>query len=402
MCVKTAGVSGRSLFYSNPHSPKPPYENTGSICKKERFLYLWVYTSIFCSMAIARTTSTVLLIIAGVFILVITKDYLIPLVLAMLIWYIIREVREFLQKSRFIRNRLPMWVQNTLSFLLIVLIVGIVADMLGDSARKFSNVWPSYEANLQQLNNSAREMLGIDLMETLSTRAGDLELEQFISPVINSLSSVLGDFFLVIIYCVFLLLEESVFRKKFHLVFKSEDRYEKVAEILRQIDYSFGKYISLKTLVSVMTGVLSYIVLALVGIDSPVLWSFIIFLLNFIPSIGSLIGTLFPTLITLLQFGEVMPAVWILLGVGTIQVIIGNVVEPRIMGNSLNISPLVVIVSLIAWGAIWGVVGMVLSVPIMVMLIIIFAQFPDTYGAAVLLSDSGDLSEMERAMREHA
>ena len=346
-------------------------------------------------MAIARTTYIVLLIIAIVFILIITKAYLIPLVLALLVWYIIREVREFLNRSKLIREKFPVWVQNTLSFLIIVLLLVVASDLIGYSARQFSTVIPSYQANLEKLNKSVEETYDINLISTLNDRALEMDFQQFISPIVNSLSSILGDFFMVILYCVFLLLEESVFRKKFHLMFKSETQYQQVADILNQIDYSFGKYISLKTLVSVLTGVLSYIVLLIIGVDSPVLWAFIIFLLNFIPSIGSLIGTIFPVIIALLQFGTFMPALYVLIGVGVIQVVIGNVVEPQIMGDSLNISPFVVIVSLIAWGAIWGIVGMVLSVPIMVMLIIIFAQFPGTQSVAVLLSETGNVKKAE-------
>ncbi|MEO0874547.1 MAG: AI-2E family transporter, partial [Bacteroidota bacterium] len=110
-----------------------------------------------------------------------------------------------------------------------------------------------------------------------------------------------------------------------------------------------------------------------------------------IPSIGSLIATTFPAIIAILQTGEFMPGLWVLLGVGIIQVIVGNFIEPRLMGNSLNISPLVVILSLIAWGAIWGVIGMVLSVPIMVMLIIVCARFESTRNIAIILSENGQI-----------
>jgi len=342
-------------------------------------------------MSASRTLNILLIIITVVFILVMTKAYLIPFVLALLVWYIIREVREFLQRAPFIKKYFPVWLQNTLAFILIAITIGLTIELLENSARKFSRVIPTYEANIQQLNNSVKEALNVDVMQTLSDRAMDLNFEQFISPIVNSLSSLLGDFFMIILYCVFLLLEETTFRKKLPMVFGSSKRFEKVNHILQEIDYSFGKYISLKTLVSILTGVLSYIILLIIGIDSPVLWAFIIFLLNYIPSIGSLIGTLFPVFIAMLQYGEFLPGLYVLLGVGTVQVLVGNVLEPRIMGNSLNISPLVVIISLIGWGAIWGIVGMVLSVPIMVMLIIIFAQFPSTEPIALLLSENGEL-----------
>ena len=342
-------------------------------------------------MSGSRTLNVLLILIAVVFILVMTKSFLIPFVLALLIWYIIREVREFLRKNSFIRTRLPIWLQNTLAFLLISLTILGAVDLLENSARNFSQVIPTYRTNIEALNEVVKDRFDYDVLQQLSERAGDLDFEEYITPIINNLSSLLGDFFMIILYCIFILLEESTFRKKLPLMFANNQQYSRIMGVLEEIDVTFGKYISLKTFVSLLTGLLSYVVLLIIGVDSPILWAFIIFLLNYIPSIGSLIGTLFPVVVAILQFGEFLPGLYVLVGVGIIQVVIGNVVEPRIMGNSLNISPLVVIVSLIAWGAIWGIVGMVLSVPIMVMLIIIFAQFPSTKDIAILLSDTGEL-----------
>jgi predicted PurR-regulated permease PerM len=140
-----------------------------------------------------------------------------------------------------------------------------------------------------------------------------------------------------------------------------------------------------------LTGFLSYIVLLVLGVHSPILWAILIFLLNYIPSIGSLIATTFPAIFAMLQFGDLSSGIWVLVSVGTIQLVVGNFIEPKIMGNSLNISPLVVLVALIVWGAIWGIVGMLLSVPITVMMIIIMAQFENTKSLAILLSATGEL-----------
>ena len=126
---------------------------------------------------------------------------------------------------------------------------------------------------------------------------------------------------------------------------------------------------------------------------SPVFWAFLIFLLNFIPTIGSLIATTFPAVFALLQFGEFSYLVMVLVFVGLIQVAVGNVLEPKLMGNSLNISPLVAILSLTFWGAIWGVTGMFLSVPITVILVIIFSHFESTRPVAIMLSEKGKVGD---------
>jgi len=338
-----------------------------------------------------RTANVLFILIATVFILIVTKRYLIPLILAVIIWFLIRELRFFLRKSSFIKQRLPVWLQNILVFGLIFLVLGFTTKLVSNSIRKFSKVIPQYQANIQQIYRQIEDMTGYGVINWLGDYSKEIDVSQAIQPIFNSLTSILGDGFIIIIYCAFLLLEEATFPKKLKLMFKDQRSYEQFIELLETVDTSFGSYFAIKTLMSVLTGVLSYIVLSLLGIDSPVLWAFIIFLLNYIPSIGSLIATSFPIIIAILQFGDLLPGLWVLVGVGSIQILVGNIIEPRVMGNSLNISPLVVIISLFSWGAIWGILGMILSVPIMVMLIFIFAQFPSTRGVAVMLSRDGEL-----------
>ena len=136
---------------------------------------------------------------------------------------------------------------------------------------------------------------------------------------------------------------------------------------------------------------MSYGVLTLVGVDFALFWAFLIFLLNYIPTIGSIVATAFPALLTLVQFDGFTPFFIVLIGVLAIQVAIGSFLEPRLLGNTLNISPLVVILALALWGLLWGVVGMLLCVPITIILIIIFAQFPPTRPIAVFLSRNGEV-----------
>ena len=118
-------------------------------------------------------------------------------------------------------------------------------------------------------------------------------------------------------------------------------------------------------------------------------------ILNFIPTIGSLIATVFPAIFALLQFGQFKEGLLILGIVGSIQLVVCNFVEPKLMGNSLNISPLVVLLTLAIWGVMWGITGMLLSVPVTVILIIIMAEFPATRPFAVLLSQNGEVNTEE-------
>ena len=196
---------------------------------------------------------------------------------------------------------------------------------------------------------------------------------------------------MVLLYAIFIVSEETSFGNKLKKLFSSTEELENATTILQKINKSISDYIGLKTLDSLLTGLIGYIFLAIMGVDAPFFWALLMFLLNYIPTIGSLIATIFPALFSLIQFGEFTPFLIILIGLGILEWFIGNVLEPKIMGDSLNISHLVTIIALVVWGQIWGITGMLLSVPITVVMIIICAQFKSTKAFAILLSKNGEI-----------
>jgi len=207
----------------------------------------------------------------------------------------------------------------------------------------------------------------------------------------NSISEIFADAFLVLLYTVFLMLEDAMIPLKLKAMISDTDKHQNALALIKKISKSINEYVMLKTVVSLITATVSYIVMLIIGIDFAFFWAFLIFVLNYIPTIGSLVATLFPALIALFQFGEISSFFIVLGCIGAIQVVVGNFIEPKIMGSSLNVSPLVVLISLAFWGSIWGIVGMVLSVPITVILIILFAQFQTTRNIAILLSGNGNV-----------
>ncbi|MEM1003508.1 MAG: AI-2E family transporter, partial [Bacteroidota bacterium] len=190
---------------------------------------------------------------------------------------------------------------------------------------------------------------------------------------------------------VFLFSEEASLSEKIKKLFDSTEKYEKVSAILSRINDTFSDYIRLKTYLSLLTGFVGYVFLSVMGVDAAFFWAFLMFALNYIPTVGSLIATLFPAFFSLIQFGDVKPFVIILVGLGIVEWFIGNVLEPKLMGKSLNLSPLVTILALVIWGQIWGITGMLLSTPITVVMLIVFSQFSSTRGVAILLSENGDV-----------
>ncbi len=319
------------------------------------------------------------------------QQLLIPFVLALLLWFIMRELKTFLDKVPFIKN-FPSWFKTILSSITIVFVFVVIFDIILININELSHSYSKYQVNVDMIVQKINETFNMNIMETISSHSGDINFGQVLSAIFSSFTDLIGNAFMIIIYSLFILLEESNFGPKLRAIFSDNHQYERLTIIFKKIERSISSYFRLKAFVSLVTGGLSYLVLRFIGVDSPEFWAFLIFILNFIPTIGSLIGTVFPAVFCLLQFGEFWPCILVLLTVGAVQLIVGNILEPRLMGSSMNISPLVTILSLSLWGALWGVIGMILSVPITVVLIIIFSQFESTRTYAILLSEKGQLS----------
>jgi predicted PurR-regulated permease PerM len=340
-------------------------------------------------MPISKIAYTLISFLAAIIILSYGKNLIMPFILALFIWLLIKEIKNGMNKIGFVRRKFPSWLLSVIASVFMFLVLGFVTELLVYNIKALSHSSATYTANLDKMANMLNDTFNINLRSLLGDYATDLDFASILTTVVNSLTDILGNAFLIALYVLFLLIEESVFSVKLKAIFPESDRFDRVDGIIREIENAVTDYIGLKTLVSLVTGVLSYIVLLILGVDSPVFWAFLIFLLNFIPTIGSLIATLFPAIYALLQFGELTPFILVLSLVGLVQVIVGNILEPKIMGNALNISSLVAILSLSFWGWLWGITGMILSIPITVMIVIVFAQFPSTRPIAILLSGKG-------------
>ncbi len=342
-------------------------------------------------MKALRITNSIIISFAIVVIFIYGKDLILPFVVALIFWFLIKEIRDLINKIPFFNQKIPNIILNLIGFATIFAIIGGVAKILSVNIQQLSSQLPAYQNNIVKVTNALNTTFNIDIVSSAKDILGEYEYTKILSRLFNSLTDIFGDAFLIIIYTLFLLLEEPFFSKKIKAIYSKDDDRKEVNLVLKQINKSIGSYIAIKTLVSLLTGILSYFALLFIGIDAPLFWAFLIFLMNYIPAVGSLIATVFPAMFAMLQFGEVMPGVWVLIVVGAIQLVIGNFIDPKLTGNSLNVSPLVVIVGLAFWGAIWGIIGMILSVPITVMMIVIFSEFPSTQAIAVLLTKNGNI-----------
>lgn len=216
----------------------------------------------------------------------------------------------------------------------------------------------------------------------------------------NVVSSLVGGMVLVFIYVAFLIVSAGAFSRQLDEIFKRPKDRSRARLIGQEIRHTMEQYLWVQTALSIIATSLTYVTLLIVGLDNALFWAFVIFVLNFIPTVGSIIATILPTLFAVVQplsaWPDWMPndsllcAVVVFLGVSVWQFLIGNFVAPRMQADSLNLSPLVVLLSLAVWGALWGPAGMFLSAPLTVMVMIVLGQVPGARWIAVLLSANGN------------
>ena len=188
---------------------------------------------------------------------------------------------------------------------------------------------------------------------------------------------------LVLIYMVFIFAESAIFRRKILTI--AGERQSDAAEILDRIGRGIQRYLGVKTVVSFLTGSLCYLVLVALEIPYALLFGFITFALNFIPTFGSIAAGIFPTITALAVEASLLKAVAVIVTYLAVNLTLGSFIEPRILGRELNLSPLVVVISVVVWAGLWGVVGGFLAVPLTAALQIILASNDTTYPIAVML-----------------
>jgi len=308
---------------------------TQIIIQHSKFIHSKLHT-----MKLSNVASFFIIAIAIIAALVYGQGLLVPLILAVLLWFIMRKLKMLLDRIKWVRERVPSWAKTVISGFLIWIVVNVAGNILAVNVNNIAQSYPKYQSNIDLIINQLNRVLHIDLIEMIRAQSADFNIGAVLGPLLNSLSGIMGNLFMIIIYALFILSEESNFRTKLELLFKDKSRHAQFDDIMTKIEHSVTSYLGLKTFTSFLTGSLSYIALLLIGIDSPAFWAFLIFLLNFIPTVGSLAATALPALFCLLQFGGFKEAIIVLAVVGVIQILVGNLLEPRLMGSSMNISPL--------------------------------------------------------------
>jgi len=310
-----------------------------------------------------------------------------PLLIAIFLSFVFDPIVLLLRRAK-----VPKFIAIVVTLLIVFVIFYLLGLIIYASIASFLEEYPTYQAkfikfyqgllgNLNvhqtQIQEYIKEVKWGDLWKNLS-------LSSFISSIAGSFVNFLMNLFLVLLFTVYIMLGKDHVLKKVKKAFP-EDKTGRIPDILKNINRGMEKYLVAKTFISLGTGAIATIILYLFNIDFAIVWGLLTFLLNFIPNVGSTIATIPPILVCFFQYGSLFPTLWMSILLVSTQMTMGNVVEPRVMGKSLNLSPLVVIVSLIFWAIIWGPVGMILAVPISSAIQIICANIEKLRPISVLL-----------------
>jgi predicted PurR-regulated permease PerM len=246
------------------------------------------------------------------------------------------------------------------------------------------------QSSLEPIIRAVSEMLGAETGEILDRAFDAAGLETLVRQVVLGLLGLINQFGIVAIYVAFLLVDQQYFPAKLRLLVRDPVRHDATRSLLNDLGGQISAYLWIMAKVSAATAALSFVVFIGVGLENPYFWVVLVFVLNFIPTIGSILGTLLPTMFALVQFQNIGTAALMALALGAVQFTIGNIVLPRMAGRTLNLSLTVTILCLLVWGALWGVAGMFLAVPLTASLLLVAARFESTRPIAIALSQTGE------------
>lgn len=327
------------------------------------------------------------------YLLVVGQSILVPLVLAVFITYLLKALAHALIQIKIRGHSLPENLALTSAIVLFLIAVVVIVQLVAGNVGAIAEAAPVYQEKLESLflevRSTVEKMIGTPL--TIAELNERIDIQGVILRLVSAIQSIASNTFLIFLYVAFLLLESRTLGLKIKAFATTPDRESAIKTTLTAIGRDIETYVWIKTLMSLLAAGLSYIILVFAGVDFAAFWALLIFILNYIPFIGSVVAVAFPVVLSILQFASIALTGGVLIGLMAVQLVVGNVIEPRMTGTSLNLSPVIIILALSVWGAIWGVTGMILSVPIMVMGMIVLAQFPRTKPLAVLMSQSGEI-----------
>ncbi len=350
-----------------------------------------------------------------------------PFAMAIFVWLVMEGFSRVITKNF---PKVPGWLTYVIAVTIVVLSIVIFVGVIRGAVEEFIDKSAEYERHINDIIKNVYTQLNLLAPPEAVTvpppdstapvvAAAQAQVATATPPTVaqllssnatslaqlagNTVSGLVGDMVLVFIYVAFLILTAGTFKDKLDRIFVRPRDRDRARLIGKEVRRAMEQYLWVQTALSIIATSLTYVTLLVIGLDNALFWAFVIFVLNYIPTVGSIIATVLPALFAVVQPLTSWPG-WmpddsllcgaiVFAGVAVWQFLIGNFVAPRMQANSLNLSALVVLLSLAVWGALWGPVGMFLSAPLTVMVMIALAQIPGARWIAVLLSANGNPGE---------
>jgi AI-2 transport protein TqsA len=314
---------------------------------------------------------------AAVFLIFVLKELrqiFIPFFIALFFYFMLNDTVK-----KLVERKIPKSLVLICLLLVIFICLFLFGLMIYTGASSFIDNFPAYSEKITRLSKSILTSLKLPILDVKQYIANidwektfdPRQITALVSGTMGNFTNFIGNMLLVLLLLMFMLGEKVPMVTRIALALTKE-RGEELQRIVAAIDTRVQHYLFIKTLMSVATAALAALILLIGGVDFVIFSALLIFFLNYIPTVGSLAGTAFPVMIAFLRYGFCLRLVLITAGLMVMGFVMGNVVEPHVMGRNLDLSPIVIVLSLIFWGWLWGVVGMFLAVPVTSALKIIF------------------------------
>ncbi len=336
--------------------------------------------------------------LALIFLLWIGRSIFIPLLFATFLWYLLNAIAAYYRKIMPCYKtstgtcRISTKLYNIISGILSVSTIGgiiyLFATQIKPMLIELYQATPILQQKLLVFSNFISDKIGIHI--DINWIPNLPEIAGYVGASLAGIATSTG---MVLIYLVFMFIEQSSFSKKIDAMPISKLKSKKLHFILNSIDENMKKYLFTKTFISAATGLCAYISLKLIGLEYASVWAFIIFILNYIPTIGSILACALPIAFALISGDTWHLPLFTAIALVSLEIIFGNIIDPKLTGKTLNISTLAILINLVFWGMIWGPAGMFFSVPILAAIYITTAQFSSTRWIATLLSTDGKIPD---------
>jgi AI-2 transport protein TqsA len=350
--------------------------------------------------AVTRNATALLATVAAGAAIYWLRDILTPLAMAIFLLIMIDGVKRSVAARTPLNDRwagIAALILVVLAFFAsIAIIVNGAAGFFGEASGVSQNIGP----RIDQIIRDAYGLVRLDDPPTAQDLINGIDFRGYLTGMAVQAQGIASGAFFVMVYLGFLLASQIGFRRKIVAMFPHKSQRDEAAAVVNRVRGGVEGYIWVQTVTGVMICIAAWILMRAVGLQNAEFWTFVIFIVGFIPVLGGAVAGLAPPLFALVQFPSYWPALILLVGLQTILFIVGNLVQPRMQGDNQNIDPVVVLLSLAFWGKLWGVVGMFLSTPLAVMAMAILAEFHGSRWMAILLSGDGEpYADEERAKR---